>query len=431
MQFNSYEFILYFLPVVVLLYFLANKIRPVFGKLVLIAASILFYASGREEMLIYLGISILINYSSAWAIRRWKIRNRLLMALPIVVNVGLLLYFKYTGFLTENLGLPLGRGFALKEIILPLGISFYTFQQIAYIVAIESEQLCEVSLIDYLCYILYFPKLVMGPITDPVEFISQINDENKKKANPTNIAVGIKLFSLGLVKKALIADTFAKAVAWAYANLEMTTSMDCILLMLFYTFEIYFDFSGYSDMAVGVSALFNIDLPMNFDSPYKAVSIRDFWKRWHISLTKFLTRYIYIPLGGSRKGVLFTYLNTMIVFLVSGLWHGANWTFLLWGLLHGLYRRYDRIVPAGREPLPVSSVPAGSLVCGDTRLQYDGVHPDGLLSVFCTGKQLPEEGQTHLRIYAPGGRFVFMGASLPRRRIHLCVLRVLRRGYER
>ena len=342
MQFNSYEFILYFLPVVVLLYFLVNKIRPVFGKLVLIAASILFYASGREEMLIYLGISILVNYGSAWAIRRWKIRNRLLMVLPIVVNVGLLLYFKYTGFLTENLGLLLGRGFALKEIILPLGISFYTFQQIAYIVAIESEQLCEVSLIDYLCYILYFPKLVMGPITDPVEFISQLNDENRKRANLTNIAVGVKLFSLGLVKKALIADTFAKTVAWAYANLEMTTSMDCILLMLFYTFEIYFDFSGYSDMAVGVSALFNIDLPMNFDSPYKAVSIRDFWKRWHISLTKFLTRYIYIPLGGSRKGALFTYLNTMIVFLVSGLWHGANWTFLLWGLLHGLLSCFDR-----------------------------------------------------------------------------------------
>ena len=343
MQFNSYEFILYFLPITVLLYFLANKIKPVIGKLVIIISSIIFYSMGRTNMLFYLGISMLINYVSALVIRKIKIKNKVLMALPIIVNVGLLLYFKYLNFAITNINTFFSKEIELQEIVLPLGISFYTFQQIAYIVATERGDLKNNNIIDYLAYILYFPKLVMGPIIDPVDYISQLNQDARKKANITNITIGIKIFSLGLIKKVLLADTFAKAVSWAYTNIDATTALDCILLTLFYTFEIYFDFSGYSDMAVGVSSMFNIDLPMNFDSPYKMISIRDFWKRWHISLTKFLTKYVYIPLGGSRKGIIFTYVNTLIVFLVSGLWHGANWTFILWGLLHGLFSCFDRM----------------------------------------------------------------------------------------
>lgn len=343
MQFNSYEFILCFLPLTVLLYFLANRAGPVFGKIVIIIASIIFYSKGRSSMLIYLGISMLINYVSALVIKKYKIRNKLFIALPVVVNISLLLYFKYLNFAISNVNIFFGKEIPLQEIVLPLGISFYTFQQIAYIVATDRGELANNDIIDYLLYILFFPKLVMGPITDPVDFMSQINQENKKGVDFTNIAIGIKLFSLGLIKKALLADTFTKAVSWTYANIDAATAMDCMLLGLFYTFEIYFDFSGYSDMAVGVSAMLNLDLPMNFDSPYKAISIRDFWKRWHISLTRFLTRYVYIPLGGSRKGRIFTYINTLIVFLVSGLWHGANWTFVLWGLLHGLFSCFDRI----------------------------------------------------------------------------------------
>ena len=343
MQFNSYSFILLFLPIIVLLYFGANKIRYDLGKIVIIAASIIFYAYGRVNMLLYLGISMLINYVSAHLIRKFSIKKRLMMAIPVAVNVGLLLYFKYLNFAVTNVGLLLGREFALREIILPLGISFYTFQQIAYIVATERGELADNSLIDYLTYILYFPKLVMGPIIDPVDFITQINQKERKRIDIDKAAAGVKIFSLGLIKKVLIADTFTKGVSWVYGNLESATAMDCMLLVLFYTFEIYFDFSGYSDMAVGISSILNIDLPMNFDSPYKALSIRDFWKRWHISLTKFLTKYIYIPLGGSRKGQVFTYINTLIVFLVSGLWHGANWTFILWGLLHGLFSCFDRM----------------------------------------------------------------------------------------
>ncbi len=342
MQFNSYEFIFYFLPITVLLYFLANKIKPVAGTFVIIVASIVFYAVNRANMLVYLGVSIIINYMAALAIKRVRNKGKVLMALPILVNVGLLLYFKYLNFAIININTFLEKELELQEIILPIGISFYTFQQIAYIVATERGELESNSIIDYLAYILYFPKLVMGPIIDPVDFISQLHQDSRKRVNITNISIGIKMFSLGLIKKVLLADTFAKAVSWAYANMDVTTSMDCVLLMLFYTFEIYFDFSGYSDMAVGVSSLFNIDLPMNFDSPYKAVSIRDFWKRWHISLTIFLTKYIYIPLGGSRRGVFFTYCNTLIVFLVSGLWHGDNWTFILWGLLHGVLSCFDR-----------------------------------------------------------------------------------------
>ncbi len=343
MQFNSYEFIFFFLPITVLLYFLANRIKPIVGKLVIIVSSIVFYSYGRINMLIYLGISVLINFCFALLIRRFKIKNRVIMALPIIVNVGLLLYFKYLNFAITNINTIFGKDIGLRNIILPLGISFYTFQQVAYIVATERGELENNNIIDYLAYILYFPKLIMGPIIDPVDFISQINRDDRKKPDIINITTGIKIFSLGLIKKVLLADTFAKAVSWTYTNIDATTAMDCILLILFYTFEIYFDFSGYSDMAVGVSSMLNIDLPINFDSPYKSVSIRDFWKRWHVSLTKFLTKYIYIPLGGARKGIVFTYVNILIVFMVSGLWHGANWTFILWGVLHGLFCCLDRI----------------------------------------------------------------------------------------
>ncbi len=342
MQFNSFSFILYFLPATVLLYFLANKISLVWGKLVIIIASLIFYSFERTTMLIYLGISIIINYCSVLIIKRLKTASKVILATPVIINIVLLLYYKYSNFAIVTINNAFSQEIALHNIILPLGISFYTFQQIAYIVASEREELANNSIIDYLVYILYFPKLIMGPIIDPVKFISQINQHEKKMVNLTNVAIGVKLFSLGLAKKVLLADTFAKAVDWAYQNIDKTTSIDCALLMLFYTFEIYFDFSGYSDMAIGISSMLNIDLPINFDSPYKSLSIREFWKRWHISLTKFLTKYIYIPLGGSRRGSIFTYFNTLIVFLISGLWHGANWTFILWGILHGLFSCFDR-----------------------------------------------------------------------------------------
>ena len=343
MQFNNYAFVLFFLPVLIPVYYLTSKVKPIIGKLVIIAASILFYSIGRAEMLIYLGISVVINYGTALLIKKRRTDSKVLVALPVTVNVLLLLYFKYTNFALTSASALLGKEFALIDIVLPLGISFYTFQQIAYVVSVERGELDNMSFVDYICYILYFPKLIMGPLMEPSDFFEQINDADRKKFRAENLACGIKLFSFGLFKKVLLADTFSRAVLWVYDNQEKATSADCLLLLLFYTFEIYFDFSGYSDMAVGVSQMLGIDLPINFDSPYKAVSIRDFWKRWHISLTKFLTKYIYFPLGGSRKGRFFTYLNTMIVFLISGLWHGANWTFVLWGGLNGVLSILDRV----------------------------------------------------------------------------------------
>ncbi len=330
MTFNSFSFILVFLPAFIAGYFLANRISVLAGKVVLILAGIVFYAySGVVSSAIF-AISIVFNFTSARLIHKAKDdRTKPILAGTIAVNIGLLFFFKYSSFV----------GF---DLIFPVGISFFTFQQIMYIVSVYRKETYSVGLVDYLTYILYFPKLLMGPLVEPKELTDQLSDESKKHVNCENMACGIRIFGLGLFKKMVLADTFARAVDWGFVNTDIATPADLILVMLFYTFEIYFDFSGYSDMAVGVSAMLNIDLPMNFDSPYKALSIRDFWKRWHVSLTGFLTKYVYFPLGGSRKGTIRTYINIMIVFLISGIWHGSNLTFVLWGLLHGLLQVLER-----------------------------------------------------------------------------------------
>lgn len=343
MQFNSYIFILLYLPVLLIGYFLLNKISITIGKVFMIAAGIVFYMYGGWEITLILGGSIFVNYLVAFIIGRIQKGKKAVLVAGIAANIALLFYFKYFNFFLQSIAEATGQEFTLREIILPLGISFFTFQQIMYVVNVYQNNIKQANLFDYLVYILYFPKLIMGPLAEPAELIEQFNDKNRKKVNWDNVSYGIKIFSYGLFKKMLLADTFAAAVAWGYSNIETSTAMDWFLIMLFYTFEIYFDFSGYSDMAVGISKMMNIDLPMNFDSPYKALSIRDFWKRWHMTLTGFLTRYIYIPLGGSKKGEIRTYINTVIVFLVSGIWHGANWTFLLWGGLHGVLSVGDKL----------------------------------------------------------------------------------------
>ena len=351
MQFNSYIFILLFLPIILFGYFTFNKINLFAGKCFLIIGSAVFYAYGGWKFAAILGGSILINYIFSFAIYRMKRKARVVLTgIAIMINVALLFYFKYFNFFIVNANSVLGTRFTLREIVLPLGMSFFTFQQIMYIVNVYRQNVA-INFIDYLAYVLYFPKILMGPLADPVDLIRQLNDKELKHINWDHVSYGIKIFSFGLFKKMVLADTFAGAVTWGYTNIDLSTSMDWFLIMLFYTFEIYFDFSGYSDMAVGVSKMLNIDLPVNFDSPYKALSIRDFWKRWHMSLTGFLTKYIYIPLGGSKKGKIRTYLNTMIVFLVSGIWHGANWTFILWGTLHGGLSVLDRISEKSEKKL--------------------------------------------------------------------------------
>lgn len=356
MQFNSFVFVFAFLPVTVLLYHLANKIHYTVGKLVFIAASLVFYAYSDVSALLFIGASLAANYLCACLLRR-RMDNklssaRIFLIIPLVINIGLLVYFKYTGFILSCFNVVLDGSNTLANLILPLGISFITFQQIAYVVSVYRHEIEAVSLVDYLAYILYFPKILMGPLAEPADFIGQLNDASRKKFDSANLARGLQIFSFGLFKKVMLADVFALAVNSCFEHLNTVSSLDLVFVMLFYTFEIYFDFSGYSDMAVGSSLMLNITLPINFDSPYKALSIRDFWKRWHISLTKFFTKYLYIPLGGSRKGKLLTYVNTMIVFAVSGLWHGANWSFILWGVLHGLFMVFDRVFEKQEAKIP-------------------------------------------------------------------------------
>ena len=350
MQFNSFLFILAFMPIFIILYYGSYKINQKAGKRIIILGSMIFYGFAGTGAICILAGSIVFNYIISEIIDKSDSKRKILLILDIIGNCVLLLYFKYTGFIVSNFNDLFQKDYTVKNILLPLGISFFTFQQIMYTVAVYKKEIKN-DPTDYLAYILYFPKLLMGPINDPKEFVDQINREYVKRIDWNNITSGIKIFCFGLFKKVIIADTFAVAVNWGFDNIQSATAMDMILVTLFYTFEIYFDFSGYCDMAVGVSNMLNITLPMNFNSPYQAVSIRDFWKRWHMSLTSFLTQYIYIPLGGSKKGKIRTYINTMIAFLISGLWHGANWTFILWGTLHGLGCVFDRLFEKQEEKL--------------------------------------------------------------------------------
>ena len=335
MQFNSYIFIMAILPLSVMGYFASNRIHIKLGKICLILFSLLFYMYGNSRNAFVLLISVFFNLIMAKLISSRKEFRKLLLSIAIAFHVSLLFYYKYINFVIMNLNEFFHRDFSLYNIILPLGISFITFQQISYLVMVYKNEIKEIDSLDYFTYILYFPKILMGPLVDPLDFINQLNDNGRKRIDYNNIISGIKLFSFGLFKKVILADTFSNAVLWGFDNVEKASSLEWLLIMLFYTFEIYFDFSGYSDMAVGISQMMNITLPINFNSPYKAISIRDFWDRWHITLTKFLTKYIYIPLGGNRKGRIRTYINILIVFLISGIWHGANWTFILWGVIYG------------------------------------------------------------------------------------------------
>ena len=343
MQFNSFEFVLLFLPVSVLGYYLFNKISVIAGKLWLIAASLVFYIYAGLPLALGLIVSILLNYIFALYLSASNRGRKLVFVIAILLNAAALLYFKYHDFFIDQLSILGYANPVEKALILPLGISFFTFQQIAYLAFVYKAPQRHCGLVNYLLYVLFFPKLIMGPITEPDYIIPQFDDEKRKKADFNYIAAGVKTFSFGLFKKVFFADAFAAAASWGLEHSGALGSAELFLTMLSYTFEIYFDFSGYSDMATGIAMMLNIDLPINFESPYKALSIRYFWKRWHISLTSFLTKYVYIPLGGSRKGAVRTYINTMIVFLVSGIWHGANWTFILWGLLHGALSVLERI----------------------------------------------------------------------------------------
>lgn len=346
MIFNSYIFILLFLPVCIVGYFSINRLEKYdLAQLFLLGMSIWFYGYLNIAYLSVIVGSIVFNYLIYLALN--KQRKKSILFLGVSVNVCALIYFKYMDFFIENINYIWGKEFELLRIALPLGISFFTFQQLSFIVDAYRGEIPRYNLLYYASYVVFFPLVSAGPIVRHHELIPQFMDDNRKYVNWDNVAKGLYIFALGLAKKVLLADAFGRAVVWGYANMAALDSTNAILVMLGYTFQIYFDFSGYSDMAIGIGKMLNIDLPLNFNSPYKAVTITEFWDRWHISLTRFFTKYVYIPLGGNRKGSLRTYINILIVFLISGFWHGASWNFVLWGLCHGLFsvltRRFKRV----------------------------------------------------------------------------------------
>lgn len=345
MLFNSYIFLFMFLPLCLLVYYWCNHqgfYRA--GLIVLIGMSFWFYAYNHVSYLLLLVASILGNWLLSRILVNIEFKKRkLLLLVGIVANILVIFYYKYLGFTIFNINRLAGTSITVEDIILPLGISFYTFQQVSFLVDSYRRETEGYQFIDYAAFVSFFPQLVAGPIVLHQEMIPQFRQIDRKKFSYDALASGLYLLAVGLFKKVILADTFGKAVSWGFEHVPDLSSLEIILIMLFYTFQIYFDFSGYSDMAIGIAKMFRIDIPHNFNSPYKACSIIEFWNRWHMTLTRFLRQYIYYPLGGNRKGKIRTYINIFLVFVVSGIWHGARWTFILWGMLHGVANILNRI----------------------------------------------------------------------------------------
>ena len=344
MLFNSIKFIFFFLPITLLIFFQSGKLlNSRFAIVFLVAASLSFYGWWNPLYLLLLIFSLVINYFIGSALSdkfQIPLGKKLLLTLGIIVNLALIGYFKYANFFLSTVSDLLGTNFNLENIIQPLAISFFTFQQIAYLVDAYKGETKEYNFLDYCLFVTFFPQLIAGPIVHHKEVMPQFADKSTYQFNPENMAVGITIFSLGLFKKVVLADNiavYATPIFNAASAGTDPTLVEAWVAALAYTLQLYFDFSGYSDMAIGIARMFGIKLPINFNSPYKAISISDFWRRWHITLSNFLRDYLYIPLGGSRKGEVRRNLNLLITMLLGGLWHGAGWTFVFWGGLHGIY----------------------------------------------------------------------------------------------
>jgi len=344
MLFNSYPFLLVFLPAVIAAFLLAarggNQVRLV----VLLAASLLFYAWWDVRFLALLAASVLINYQlSNWLTRAMERddqgRAGHLLTAGVVFNLAMLALFKYANFFVTNVNAVAGTEWHLAAIVLPLGISFFTFEQIGYLVDIRRGHLYRADLLRYSVFVSFFPRLVAGPILRYSEIGPQLDFSARKESRTNDVAVGLTIFAFGLFKKVVLADGIAPYASAAFTSAS-TGPLDMIQAwggILAYTFQLYFDFSGYSDMAIGAARCFGIVFPMNFNSPYKSASIIEFWRRWHITLSRFLRDYLYISLGGNRQGPARRHANLLATMLLGGLWHGANWTFVIWGALHGCY----------------------------------------------------------------------------------------------
>jgi alginate O-acetyltransferase complex protein AlgI len=342
MLFNSYGFIFFFMPVVLLGFFRLARINHAYAAAWLALASLFFYGYWNP---VYVGLllgSIICNYTlGLWiaksGVRHDTGRKKQLLILAITANLLLLAYFKYANFFIGSINSLAGTQWSLDEILLPLGISFFTFTQIAYLVDTYQGKVKEYNFIHYTLFVTYFPHLIAGPVLHHKEMMPQFALASTYRFNYENMSVGMTIFFIGLFKKVILADGIAVYVGPVFSAPETLIFIEAWGGALCYTLQLYFDFSGYSDMAIGLSRMFGVVLPLNFHSPYKSVNIIEFWRRWHMTLSRFLRGYLYFPLGGNRKGKLRRYLNLMATMLLGGLWHGAGWTFIVWGGLHGLY----------------------------------------------------------------------------------------------
>jgi D-alanyl-lipoteichoic acid acyltransferase DltB (MBOAT superfamily) len=333
MLFNSYDYLIWFLPGTLAVFFLLGR-RPAAAQAWLVAASLLFYGWWNPWHLPLIAGSIAFNFAIAAALRRGAGRGTL--AFGVAANLALLGVYKYADFFLANAARFGGGTPELLRLALPLGISFFTFTQIAYLVDVRRGRAQEPSAVNYALFVTFFPHLLAGPILHHSEMMPQFAQATNKRPQWDNLAAGLFLLAIGLVKKVLVADAFAPLADAGFAAPAALSAPAAWAAVLAYTMQIYFDFSGYTDMALGAARMFNIRMPVNFDSPYRATDIRDFWHRWHMTLSRFLREYLYIPLGGNRGGEARTAANLLATFLLGGLWHGAAWTFVIWGLLHGL-----------------------------------------------------------------------------------------------
>ena len=338
MLFSSYTFLFQFLPAVALAFAAARRHSPRAGIMVLAGASLFFYGAWRPVYLLLLIASVAANFSLGLLMED-PLRRRGIGLFGVALNLALLCYFKYTNFIFDSINTLTGAPLPFVNIVLPLGISFFTFQQIAYLVDVMRGAKVERDIVSYTLFVSFFPHLIAGPLVHHAEMIPQFK-RGRTSRSAVLAARGLAIFAAGLFKKVVIADNLAQFVSPVFAHLDagggVTTSWAWLATSA-YTLQIYFDFSGYSDMAIGLALLFGIRLPVNFRSPYTAASIIEFWRRWHITLSRFLRDYLYIPLGGNRLGEQRRYLNLMVTMLLGGLWHGAGFNFLIWGGLHGLY----------------------------------------------------------------------------------------------
>jgi D-alanyl-lipoteichoic acid acyltransferase DltB (MBOAT superfamily) len=343
--FNSYPFVFLFLPAALAGFFALGRLSARAAAAWLTLVSLVFYGYWDIRYLALLLGSILVNYAAGRGLyelrqsERHRAKSALLIA-SIAVNLLVLGYFKYMDFFLTSLDTAFSTGWQPLNIILPLGISFFTFTQITFLVDTARGEVREFNLVHYALFVSYFPHLIAGPILHHREMMPQFRAPSTYRPLAENFAVGLSFFAIGLAKKCLLADGFAPGAAHAFGMAQQGHVPSMLLAwqgMLAYTLQLYFDFSGYSDMAVGLSRLFGIRLPYNFASPYQATNMIDFWRRWHMTLSRFLRDYLYIPLGGNRRGPARRYVNLMLTMLLGGLWHGANWTFVVWGGLHGLY----------------------------------------------------------------------------------------------